>query len=107
MKKLLLILCISLSCESFSQLTAVDTIPLTMNTHVQGKNYISWIDVHYDVDGLFIIEKKESGQHFKSCGVVNKTYFQNVDKLGLWWNEESSEKLEYRVILYKKPDWLN
>ena len=107
MKKLLLILCISLSCEAFPQLTVVDTIPVKMNTHVQGKNYISWTDMKYNVDGLFIIEKKESGKYFKSCGLVDRPHFKNINNLGFWWNEEGNKETEYRVILYKKPDWLN
>lgn len=106
MKKLLFILFISLSCQSFSQLTIIDTIPLEMNKNTNGKNYLNWTYVSYNVDGFFAIEKKELGKEFKCCGLVDVPIIKHAVKLGYWWNEVSDKKSEYRVILYENPKWL-
>lgn len=83
-----------------------DTIRI-LNIHVEGKNYLSWVQVSYDIDGTFLVEKRKCGvENFEPCALIKRPNIPHRINLGFWWNEEGEAGCEYRVIMMEIPLWM-
>jgi hypothetical protein len=111
MKQLLLIIITSLIGHiGFGQLLdskmPAYKVPLTMNTHVDSTNYLSWSALVYKRGGLFVIERRDcNSSEFEVAGLLERPSVpNNALKVGFWWNEVAEKGCEYRVFMYDDPE---